>query len=171
MQNILLATLTRENPLGVIWSAQPRERSCFWTVTSDYSRLGECEMHMRHQRWGEMGIKGKKFPWLAHTPLSWSLSPWSAVLIPHRKDFERKKGSTARQLKGKAQLNLHPLCYNFTEDKPFQVLLLLEAAEVGNLGSTGFGANFKYRKVMIGVEVGRGWVFFCLFCLALFQKI
>lgn len=36
----------------------------------------------------------------------------------------------------------------------------MEAAEVGNLGSTGFGANFKYRKVMIGVEVGRGWVFF-----------
>lgn len=117
MQNILLATLIRENPLGVIWSAQLRERSCFCTVTSDDSGLGECEMHMRHQRWGAMGIKGKKFPWLAYTPLSWSLSSWSAVFIPHREDFERKKGSTARQLKGKAQLNLHPFCYSFTEDK------------------------------------------------------
>lgn len=110
MQNILLATLTRENPRGVIWSAEPGKRCCFWPVTADDSRLGECETCMRHERWRAMGIKGEKFPWPAHAPLSWSSSPWSAVLIPHREDLEREKGSTARHLRGKALLNLHLFC-------------------------------------------------------------
>lgn len=117
MQNILLATLTTENPLGVIWSVQPGRRSCFWPVTSDDSGLGECETRMRHRRWGAMGIKGKKFPWPAHAPLSWSLSLWSAVLIPHREDLEREKGHAARYLRGKAQLNLHTFCCSCKEDK------------------------------------------------------
>jgi len=73
------------------------------------------------------------------------------VLIPHRDDLEREKGSAARYLRGKAQLNLHPFCCSCKEDKTslfrfYYYYYYWKKQRLGTWGVQGCGGELQVQE-------------------------